>query len=100
MAIRIRAGSAGRLLAGAACWALALTAGAAWAAVDTAAAAGLDWLKMGSTLFGGLALFLFGMDQLSHGLKGAAGEQLKRIYGHARRIARTVLPPELASRAG
>jgi hypothetical protein len=27
-------------------------------------------------------------------------EQLKRIYGHARRIARTVLPPELASRAG
>jgi phosphate:Na+ symporter len=81
----LRAGSAGRLLAGAACWALALTAGAAWAAVDTAAAAGLDWLSMGSTLFGGLALFLFGMDQLSHGLKGAAGEQLKDLLGRLTR---------------
>jgi hypothetical protein len=94
MANRIRAGSAGRLLAGAACWALALTAGAAWAAVDRrrhlalrhqADAIGRDDPET--------RLWIFRMEM-------EVVEQLKRIYGHARRIARTVLPPELASRAG
>lgn len=44
---------------------------------------------MGMGLFGGLALFLFGMEQMGDGLKAAAGE----------RIARGVLPQELAARA-
>ena len=39
----------------------------------------IDWLGMGIGLFGGLALFLFGMEQLTGGLKAAAGEQMKFI---------------------
>jgi len=31
------------------------------------------------TLFGGLALFLYGMDALSHSLKTAAGSRLKSL---------------------
>ncbi len=57
------------------------TAGAA-PAVGPETAASLssgevDWLVMSSTLFGGLALFLFGMGQMSDGLKAAVGEQMK-----------------------
>jgi|GEM_PF-3123814 len=32
-------------------------------------------------LFGGLSLFLFGMEQMSEGLKAAAGEGLKGLLG-------------------
>ncbi len=39
----------------------------------------IDWFKLGIGLFGGLALFLFGMEQMSEGLKAAAGETLKVI---------------------
>ncbi len=39
----------------------------------------LNWLKMAMELFGGLALFLFGMEQMSDGLKAAAGDQMKTL---------------------
>jgi len=37
----------------------------------------IDWLVLGMGLFGGLALFLAGLDLLSEGLKLAAGQTLK-----------------------
>ena len=39
----------------------------------------IDWLRLMMGLFGGLALFLFGMEQMSNGLKAAAGEGLKKL---------------------
>ena len=39
----------------------------------------IDWLNMGMTLFGGLALFLFGMEQMADALKAVAGERMKLI---------------------
>ena len=51
----------------------------------------VDWLNLFMGLFGGLALFLAGLDMLSEGLKKAAGEALKvllsqmtnnRLMGH------------------
>ncbi len=39
----------------------------------------VNWFKLGMGLFGGLSLFLFGMDQMSEGLKAAAGDTLKVI---------------------
>ena len=39
----------------------------------------IDWFILGMGLFGGLALFLFGMDQMSEGLKAAAGDSLKNV---------------------
>ena len=49
-----------------------------------AAAAGggedsIDWVTMTMGLFGGLALFLFGMEQMSDALKAVAGERMKDI---------------------
>src|SRR6516164_9376713 len=38
-----------------------------------------DWFALALGLFGGLALFLFGLDQLSEGLKQAAGDALKTL---------------------
>ena len=38
-----------------------------------------DWFHVGIGLFGGLALFLFGLEQLSEGLKKAAGDTLKTL---------------------
>jgi len=49
----------------------------AWAASENPEQ--LDWLKMAMELFGGLALFLFGMEQMSDGLKAAAGDQMKTL---------------------
>ena len=43
------------------------------------AEASLDWFALSMGLFGGLALFLFGLDQLSEGLKQAAGDRLKML---------------------
>jgi phosphate:Na+ symporter len=40
---------------------------------------GIDWWTMGMTLFGGLALFLFGMEQMADALKAVAGERMKVI---------------------
>ena len=59
-----------------------------WAAVSSATppqviAASQDmainWFQLGMGLFGGLALFLAGLDMLSSGLKKAAGETLKLL---------------------
>jgi phosphate:Na+ symporter len=41
----------------------------------------LSWGKMAMQLFGGLALFLFGMDQMGEALKEVAGDRLKDILG-------------------
>ena len=41
--------------------------------------ANLDLFKMTMGLLGGLALFLFGMEQMSDALKAAAGEQMKNL---------------------
>ena len=46
-----------------------------------AEAAGIDWLEMAKGLFGGLALFLFGMEQMSDALKSAMGSQMKELLG-------------------
>ena len=43
------------------------------------AEASLDLFALSMGLFGGLALFLFGLDQLSEGLKQAAGDRLKTL---------------------
>jgi phosphate:Na+ symporter len=49
-----------------------------WAA---AAAEGnvMDWGSMGMKLFGGLALFLFGMEQMADALKRVAGDRMKDV---------------------
>ena len=39
----------------------------------------VDWLQLGMGLFGGLALFLGGLDLLSEGLKKAAGNTLRTV---------------------
>ena len=39
----------------------------------------IAWLTMGMSLFGGLAIFLFGMDQMAEALKAVAGERMKLI---------------------
>ncbi len=39
----------------------------------------LEWGVMGMKLFGGLALFLFGMEQMADALKAVAGERMKLI---------------------
>jgi len=40
---------------------------------------GLDWGVMTMELFGGLALFLYGMTQMEDGLKAVAGERMRNI---------------------
>ena len=64
-------GRIGLLLAGA--------AAAALAAGEDAGGNDIDWANMGMGLFGGLALFLFGMDQMADALKAVAGERMKDI---------------------
>jgi len=39
----------------------------------------IAWGTMGMTLLGGLALFLFGMEQMADALKAVAGDSMKRI---------------------
>ena len=39
----------------------------------------IQWGVMGMTLFGGLALFLFGMEQMATSLKAVAGDRMKLI---------------------
>ncbi len=45
----------------------------------------IDWLRLLMGLFGGLAMFLFGMEQMSDGLKGAAGDTLKDVLSRLTR---------------
>ena len=49
------------------------------AASATATSETMDWWTMGMQLFGGLALFLFGMEQMADSLKAVAGERMKII---------------------
>ena len=42
----------------------------------------IPWGIMGMRLFGGLALFLFGMDQMSEALKAVAGNRMKEFLGN------------------
>ncbi|MBW9275975.1 MAG: Na/Pi cotransporter family protein [Candidatus Thiodiazotropha sp. (ex. Lucinisca nassula)] len=46
---------------------------------DGSADAGIEWGVMGMKLFGGLALFLFGMEQMADALKAVAGARMKGI---------------------
>ena len=39
----------------------------------------MEWWNMAMKLFGGLALFLFGMEQMADALKAVAGERMKII---------------------
>ncbi|MGB7932929.1 MAG: Na/Pi cotransporter family protein [Gammaproteobacteria bacterium] len=45
----------------------------------------IDWLTLLMGLFGGLAMFLYGMEQMSEGLKAAAGETLKDVLARLTR---------------
>jgi phosphate:Na+ symporter len=62
---------------------LVFAAAAGLAAMPALAAAAdaeaMDWWTMGMQLFGGLALFLFGMEQMADALKAVAGERMKLI---------------------
>lgn len=66
-------------------WSLAILASlaAAFMAYPALAAtgteSGMNWGVMGMQLFGGLALFLFGMEQMADALKAVAGERMKLI---------------------
>ncbi|MEW8430087.1 MAG: Na/Pi cotransporter family protein, partial [gamma proteobacterium symbiont of Ctena orbiculata] len=62
------------LLVAALCMSLALPVFA-----DGATDAGIEWGVMGMKLFGGLALFLFGMEQMADALKAVAGDRMKNI---------------------
>lgn len=57
------------------------TAVFAAANADVAAGQGLDVWTMAMGMLGGLALFLFGMEQMSDGLKALAGDRLKDVLG-------------------
>ncbi|MGD8932731.1 MAG: Na/Pi cotransporter family protein [Chromatiales bacterium] len=46
---------------------------------ETADVQVMDWWTMSMQLFGGLALFLFGMEQMADALKAVAGERMKLI---------------------
>lgn len=39
----------------------------------------IDWWMMGMTLLGGLAVFLYGMEQMAEALKKVAGDSMKQI---------------------
>jgi len=41
----------------------------------------INWWTMGMQLFGGLAVFLFGMEQMAEALKKVAGSRMKSILG-------------------
>jgi phosphate:Na+ symporter len=53
----------------------------AFAAEQDVAANSPDWLQLGLGLFGGLALFLGGLQLLSEGMKKAAGQTLTTVLG-------------------
>ena len=45
----------------------------------------IDWFKLAMGLLGGLAMFLFGMEQMSDGLKAAAGDKLRDLLARLTR---------------
>ena len=47
----------------------------------TATGQSIEWWSMGMQLFGGLAIFLFGMEQMAEALKKVAGNRMKAILG-------------------
>ena len=49
------------------------------AAAEQPAAQQIDWFYLAMALFGGLAMFLYGMEQMSDGLQSAAGDRLKSV---------------------
>ena len=61
--------------------ALLLFAMITFAAVPDIMAESPDWLQLGLGLFGGLALFLAGLQQLSEGMTKAAGHALTAVLG-------------------
>jgi len=72
-------GGARPALALAAVAALILVAIPALAAGETKTE--MDWGSMSMTLFGGLALFLYGMEKMAESLKAVAGDSMKWILG-------------------
>ena len=48
-------------------------------AAEASEASNVQWFKVAMGLLGGLAMFLFGMEQMSEGLKAAAGDTLKDL---------------------
>ena len=84
-----------RLLALTSCrmksWALLLLAGlllgllALPVLAANSAGQDIDWFKLGMGLLGGLAMFLFGMEQMSEGLKAAAGDKLRDVLARLTR---------------
>ncbi len=50
-----------------------------FADADMLIAADINWWNMAIMLFGGLSLFLFGMDQMADALKVVAGDRMKNI---------------------
>ena len=59
--------------------ALLLMLGMASAMAADTAAEEIDWFYLTMALFGGLAMFLYGMEQMSDGLQAAAGDKLKDV---------------------
>ncbi|MCP4409699.1 MAG: hypothetical protein GY807_18525, partial [Gammaproteobacteria bacterium] len=57
---------------------IGLAAGPAFAA-SAGGQTQLDWIAMAMKLLGGLALFLYGMEQMSEALKFVAGDGMKTI---------------------
>jgi phosphate:Na+ symporter len=51
----------------------------ALAAAASSSANEMHWWEMGMKLCGGLALFLFGMEQMAHALKAVAGDRMKTV---------------------
>lgn len=77
---RLRAPTSAIWLPGLIALTLLATAGASLAAAAAPETAEqIDWMSMAMGLFGGLALFLFGMDQMADALKAVAGERMKDI---------------------
>ena len=49
------------------------------ASAEEAVSQQVDWFYLVMALFGGLAMFLYGMEQMSDGLQSAAGDRLKDV---------------------
>lgn len=58
-----------------------LVGSAAWAAEasDAPAPPDIAWFDLATGLFGGLALFLYGMERLAHSLKSVAGDRMRAL---------------------
>lgn len=65
------------LLFGLVCFALTFMVEPAFA--GGSAKKSMDWFKMGMMLFGGLAIFLFGMDMMTEALRKVAGDKMRDI---------------------